>query len=146
MLSWAPYCFVSLVSIVSGKPVIENWEAEIPELFAKASVVYNPIIYAIMNRSFRASLHRILRRRRCNVVIPEIPVIAKRYDVRPKAFNLPHNEVVLRAVPSPVIRGNSPESSRYIRATGQSISSEAKQANMVLSKLSPRNRRNGRAR
>ena len=119
-LSWAPYCFVSLFSIVSGKPVIENWEAEIPELFAKASVVYNPIIYTIMNRSFRATLHRILRCRRCNVVIPEIPVIAKRYNVSPKAFNLPDNGVVLRAVPAPVIRVQSPGSDCHIRAKGQS--------------------------
>ena len=131
MLSWAPYCFVSLFSIVSGKPVIENWEAEIPELFAKASVVYNPIIYTIMNRSFRATLHRILRCRRCNVVIPEIPAIAKRYDVRPKAYHLPDNGVVLRAVPAPVIRVQSQESGRYIRATGQSTSSKGNQSRIA---------------
>ncbi|XP_068677374.1 pinopsin-like [Montipora foliosa] len=131
MLSWAPYCLVSLFSIVSGKPVIENWEAEIPELFAKASVVYNPIIYTIMNRSFRATLHRILRCRRCNVVVPEIPVIAKRYDVRPKAYHLPDNGVVLRAVRAPVIRMQSQESGRYIRATGQSTSSKANQSRIA---------------
>lgn len=35
-------------------------EAEIPELMAKASVVYNPIVYMIMNERFRRKLWVIL--------------------------------------------------------------------------------------
>ena len=67
MLSWAPYCLVSLVSVVNGKPEMENWEAEIPKLLAKASVIYNPFIYTFMNNRFRATLRRILRCRRFRV-------------------------------------------------------------------------------
>ena len=64
ILSWAPYCFVSLVAVFTRKHVIALWEAEIPELLAKASVVYNPVIYTIMNSRFRATLLRILHVRR----------------------------------------------------------------------------------
>ena len=64
ILSWAPYCFVSLVAVFTRKQVIALWEVEIPELLAKASVVYNPVIYTIMNSRFRATLFRILHVRR----------------------------------------------------------------------------------
>ena len=64
MLSWAPYCFVSLAAVFKRDHVIAPGEAEIPELLAKASVIYNPVIYTIMNSRFRATLFRILRVRR----------------------------------------------------------------------------------
>ena len=60
VLSWSPYCFVSLAAIFTGNHVIQSGEAEIPELFAKASVIYNPIVYTIMNSRFRATLLHIL--------------------------------------------------------------------------------------
>ena len=63
-LSWSPYSFVSLAAVFTGNHVIEAGEAEIPELLAKASVVYNPIVYTIMNSRFRATLLCILRLRR----------------------------------------------------------------------------------
>ena len=63
-LSWSPYCFVSLAAVVTGNHVIESGEAEVPELLAKTSVVYNPIVYTIMNNRFRATLLRILHVRR----------------------------------------------------------------------------------
>lgn len=63
-LSWSPYCFVSLAAVFTGNHLIESGEAEVPELLAKASVVYNPIVYTIMNNRFRATLLRILHVRR----------------------------------------------------------------------------------
>ena len=64
VLSWSPYCFVSLAAVFTHKPVIASGEAEVPELLAKASVVYNPIVYTIMNNRFRATLLRVLHVRR----------------------------------------------------------------------------------
>ena len=64
VLSWSPYCLVSLVAVFTGKHVITSGEAEIPELLAKASVIYNPIVYTIKNRRFRTTLLRILNVRR----------------------------------------------------------------------------------
>ena len=56
VLSWTPYCIVSLVATLKGGHVLTAGEAEIPELLAKASVVYNPFVYTAMNGSFRATL------------------------------------------------------------------------------------------
>ncbi|KAL9981925.1 hypothetical protein ACROYT_G010690 [Oculina patagonica] len=65
MLSWSPYCFVSLVSIFKGNYLLSPGEAEVPELMAKASVIYNPFVYTFMNRRFRMTLWAIVSCRHC---------------------------------------------------------------------------------
>ena len=81
-LSWSPYCFVSLAAVVTGNHVIESGEAEAPELLAKASVVYNPIVYTIMNNRFRATLLRILRVRRRRSLQRDLTLPARVQGVR----------------------------------------------------------------
>lgn len=56
ILSWSPYCFVSVLSVFRGDNVLSPGEAEVPGLMAKASVIYNPIVYIVMNRRFRMTL------------------------------------------------------------------------------------------
>ncbi|XP_031563598.1 rhodopsin, G0-coupled-like [Actinia tenebrosa] len=56
IFSWTPYCIVSVVSAIKGKNDLSPLEAEIPELMAKASVIYNPFVYTMMNARFRRSL------------------------------------------------------------------------------------------
>ena len=63
VLSWSPYCFVSLAATVTGKPVITPGKAEVAEMLAKASVIFNPIVYTVMNRRFRVTLLTILHLR-----------------------------------------------------------------------------------
>ena len=63
ILSWSPYCFVSLAGTIKGDHVLTSGEAEIPELLAKASVVFNPIIYIVTNSNFRATLWGIMNGR-----------------------------------------------------------------------------------
>jgi len=58
ILSWSPYCLASMISIFRGNNVLSAGEAEIPALMAKASVIYNPIVYAVMNRRFRMTLRK----------------------------------------------------------------------------------------
>lgn len=77
MLSWAPYCFVSVAAVFTKNFVLADWEAEIPELLAKASVIYNPVIYTIMNGRFRETLFRILRLRR-RTTTPEVVTVNTR--------------------------------------------------------------------
>ena len=60
VLSWSPYCFVSIIATIRGTNVLTPGEAEVPELLAKASVIYNPIVYIAMNDRFRATLLRII--------------------------------------------------------------------------------------
>ena len=67
LVSWLPYTTVSLAAIINGSHVLSSGEAEIPELMAKASVIHNPVVYIIMNSTYRASLwgmitgHSVLR-------------------------------------------------------------------------------------
>jgi len=79
MLSWAPYCFASLAAVFTKDHVITNWEAEIPELLAKASVVYNPVIYTIMNSRFRATVFHILHVRRRRTT-PGVLIVTSRHQ------------------------------------------------------------------
>ena len=60
VLSWSPYCFVSIIATIRGTNTLTPGEAEVPDLLAKASVIYNPIVYTAMNDRFRASLLRII--------------------------------------------------------------------------------------
>ncbi|KAL9974570.1 hypothetical protein ACROYT_G011621 [Oculina patagonica] len=60
VLSWSPYCFVSIIATIRGTNTLTRGEAEVPELLAKASVIYNPIVYTVMNDRFRATLLRII--------------------------------------------------------------------------------------
>lgn len=113
MLSWAPYCCISLASVVLGKPVIENWEAEIPELLAKASVVYNPLIYTIMNKSFRITLFRIVGLHRCFGAGQEVApaaVIQKRPNIIQIQFHRHSSDVEVRTPRVPTIEGQPPRS------------------------------------
>ena len=60
VLSWSPYCFVSIIATIRGTNTLSPGEAEVPDLLAKASVIYNPIVYTVMNDRFRATLLRII--------------------------------------------------------------------------------------
>jgi len=59
-MSWSPYCLVSIAALINGRHVLSSGEAEIPELLAKASVIYNPIVYAVMSGAYRASLWKMV--------------------------------------------------------------------------------------
>jgi len=65
VLSWSPYCFVSIIATIRGTTVLTPGEAEVPDLLAKASVIYNPIVYTVMNDRFRGTLLRIIPCRHC---------------------------------------------------------------------------------
>ena len=56
LMSWLPYASVSIAALINGHHVLSSGKAEIPELMAKASVIYNPVVYTFMNGAYRASL------------------------------------------------------------------------------------------
>ena len=60
VLSWSPYCFVSIIATIRGTNTLSPGEAEVPDLLSKASVIYNPIVYTVMNDRFRATLLSII--------------------------------------------------------------------------------------
>ena len=59
-ISWFPYAFSSLVGSALGHESISPAYSMIPELMAKASVIYNPIIYVFLNAKFRLTLLNML--------------------------------------------------------------------------------------
>jgi hypothetical protein len=59
VLSWSPYCIMSIMSAIEGRYSLKPGAAEIPELMAKASVVYNPFVYTVMNARLRRSVKKL---------------------------------------------------------------------------------------
>lgn len=55
-ISWSPYALSSMIGSIMGRESVSPAYSMIPELMAKASVVYNPILYAFLNSRFRITL------------------------------------------------------------------------------------------
>ena len=66
-ISWSPYAVVSLAGTVLGRESIAPSLSLIPELLAKASVVYNPVLYVLLNSKFRVTLLQVFSWSRVNV-------------------------------------------------------------------------------
>nr|QYF06553.1 ciliary opsin [Milnesium sp.]QYF06564.1 ciliary opsin [Milnesium sp.]QYF06570.1 ciliary opsin [Milnesium sp.]QYF06577.1 ciliary opsin [Milnesium sp.] len=49
IIAWFPYAIVSLITIFGRDDLITAEAGVIPVIFAKSSICYNPIIYALMN-------------------------------------------------------------------------------------------------
>ena len=57
MLSWTPYATVALIGQFGDAKFVTPFWSEIPVLFAKASAMHDPIVYALSHPKFRAALH-----------------------------------------------------------------------------------------
>nr|CCP46948.1 Ek arthropsin [Euperipatoides kanangrensis] len=55
-LSWIPYAIITLIGQFGNKTLITPWVSTLPAVFAKASTMYNPLVYAISNPYFRKAL------------------------------------------------------------------------------------------
>ncbi|CAG0894133.1 unnamed protein product [Darwinula stevensoni] len=60
LMSWTPYTIISFIAIFGDIELITPWASAAPVVFAKASVVYNPIVYGISHPAFRYNLKRRL--------------------------------------------------------------------------------------
>nr|QYF06554.1 ciliary opsin [Macrobiotus polonicus] len=49
LFAWMPYAVVSLIVVFGGDALINPSAAAVPAIFAKSSIVYNPIIYVLAN-------------------------------------------------------------------------------------------------
>ena len=62
IFAWAPYAVVTLYAVIRvPKPIISPLVAGLPAIFAKTAACYNPIIYFLLFKKFRASLRKALR-------------------------------------------------------------------------------------
>jgi hypothetical protein len=60
LVSWTPYSILSLIGQFGDASLVTPWSATLSALFAKASVVYNPIIYGLSHPHFRSSIKTYL--------------------------------------------------------------------------------------
>lgn len=70
-VSWSPYCIVSLIGTAMGHESVSPSLSLVPEIMAKASVVYNPILYVLLNAKFRVTLIQFFSWSRVGNVISE---------------------------------------------------------------------------
>ncbi|XP_066506760.1 opsin 4xa [Hoplias malabaricus] len=56
VLSWSPYAFVTLIAWAGYSSVLTPYSKMVPAVIAKASAIYNPIIYAIIHSKYRNTL------------------------------------------------------------------------------------------
>ena len=60
VVSWTPYSVVSLITVFGDPSTIPRTAAMVPALFAKSSVIWNPIIYVARHNDFRRVCLKIL--------------------------------------------------------------------------------------
>ncbi|XP_009987725.1 PREDICTED: melanopsin-A-like, partial [Tauraco erythrolophus] len=56
VISWSPYSVVALVAFAGYSHVLTPFMNSIPAVIAKASVIHNPIIYAMTHPKYRAAI------------------------------------------------------------------------------------------
>ena len=63
--SWLPYCLVAMFGIVGLSDLVTPYSAELPVMLAKASAIWNPIVYALKHSRYRSALAERLPKVRC---------------------------------------------------------------------------------
>ncbi|XP_010875319.1 opsin 4xb isoform X2 [Esox lucius] len=56
VLSWSPYATVCMISWAGYANILSPYSKAVPAVIAKASTIYNPFIYAIIHKKYRATL------------------------------------------------------------------------------------------
>ncbi|OWK60101.1 Melanopsin [Lonchura striata] len=58
VLSWSPYACVTLIAWAGRGNSLTPYSKSVPAVIAKASAIYNPIIYAIIHPRYRKTIHQ----------------------------------------------------------------------------------------
>ncbi|KAJ6655412.1 hypothetical protein lerEdw1_005409 [Lerista edwardsae] len=56
VVSWSPYACVTLIAWAGRSSVLNPYSKSVPAVIAKASAIYNPIIYAIIHPRYRRTI------------------------------------------------------------------------------------------
>jgi len=56
IVSWLPYCLIAMFGIVGLGHLVTPYSAELPVMLAKASAIWNPIVYALKHPRYRSAL------------------------------------------------------------------------------------------
>ncbi|XP_054019301.1 melanopsin [Dryobates pubescens] len=65
VLSWSPYACVTLIAWAGQGSTLTPYSKSVPAVIAKASAIYNPIIYAIIHPRYRRTIHNAVPCLRC---------------------------------------------------------------------------------
>ncbi|XP_077156982.1 melanopsin [Paroedura picta] len=57
VVSWSPYACVTLIAWAGHASFLTPYSKSVPAVIAKASAIYNPIIYAIIHPRYRRTIH-----------------------------------------------------------------------------------------
>ncbi|NXX14304.1 OPN4 protein, partial [Podargus strigoides] len=57
VLSWSPYACVTMIAWAGRGNTLTPYSKSVPAIIAKASAIYNPIIYAIIHPRYRKTIH-----------------------------------------------------------------------------------------
>ncbi|XP_076066045.1 rhodopsin-like [Oratosquilla oratoria] len=58
VVAWTPYAVISIFGVLAWTSFLTPFTTMLPALFAKASAVYNPVIYAVSHPKYRQELSR----------------------------------------------------------------------------------------
>ncbi|CAN2388965.1 Opsin 4xb [Pristimantis euphronides] len=58
VLSWSPYACVTLIALAGHGKSLTPYSKTVPAVIAKASAIYNPIIYGIIHPKYRETIHK----------------------------------------------------------------------------------------
>uniref|UniRef100_A0A8D2L371 G-protein coupled receptors family 1 profile domain-containing protein n=2 Tax=Varanus komodoensis TaxID=61221 RepID=A0A8D2L371_VARKO len=60
VLSWSPYACVTLIAWAGYAKILTPYSKSVPAVIAKASAIYNPIIYAIIHPRYRRTIRSVV--------------------------------------------------------------------------------------
>ncbi|XP_041032039.1 melanopsin-A [Carcharodon carcharias] len=65
IISWSPYSTVALTAFAGYANILTPYMNSVPAVIAKASAIYNPIVYAITHPKYRAAIGKYIPFLRC---------------------------------------------------------------------------------
>uniref|UniRef100_A0A8C5MF22 G-protein coupled receptors family 1 profile domain-containing protein n=1 Tax=Leptobrachium leishanense TaxID=445787 RepID=A0A8C5MF22_9ANUR len=71
VFSWSPYACVTLIAWAGHGTSLTPYSKTVPAVIAKASAIYNPIIYGIIHPKYRETIHRNMPCLRFLIRIPK---------------------------------------------------------------------------
>ncbi|KAG8454195.1 hypothetical protein GDO86_000725 [Hymenochirus boettgeri] len=71
VLSWSPYACVTMIAWAGYGKSLTPYSKTLPAVIAKASAIYNPIIYGIIHPKYRATIHKTVPCLRFLIRVPK---------------------------------------------------------------------------
>ncbi|XP_075057734.1 melanopsin-B-like [Mixophyes fleayi] len=80
VLSWSPYACVTLIAWAGNGKYLTPYSKTVPAVLAKASAIYNPIIYGIIHPKYRETIHKTVPCLRFLIRLPKKDMSSSNFD------------------------------------------------------------------